>query len=429
MPAPLGRPPLDKRTRRRDRRRARYKVDANPNIVRLLRVIARSILKPLFRVHTDNLDVVNKKNGPMVLLGNHSAVIDPFLIGMFVNKTIHYVVSDSQFRSRAVAWLLNLVGSIPKTKAVSDLDTVKKIVHVKQQGGIIGIFPEGQSSWDGHTLPIVKSTEKLIRSLKVPVVVAQLHGAYFTWPRWARRPRRGRVTIHFRRILTTAQIRSMTVDEVGAEITRALTFDAYEHQRVDRIEYRGTRQAEYLERALFVCPQCNEIGTLHSHRRRLTCRSCDYSVSYNRRGFFEARRGPLRFETIREWNVWQQELFDRYLRSALETSIDLPLLTERSVLIEVGYKSSPLENLGVADPLRLYPDSIEAVFPEQGAVTFPIDQVEGINVQNNEHLEFYCFDNLYRLSTIDPRGNTLKWNNAVLFLQRHYSSPAMTGNT
>ena len=409
----------EKRRRRRDRRRAIRSVRVNRHIVRILRITARSILKPLFRVQTENLDVINRHNGPMVMLGNHSAVIDPFLVGMFINKPIHYVVSDSQFRSRLVAGFLGLVGSIPKTKAISDLDTVKKIVEVKRMGEIIGIFPEGQSSWDGHTLPFVKSTEKLVRSLKVPVVVAQLRGAYFTWPRWARKPRRGTVTIHFERILTPAQIRGMTVEEVGQAIEEALTFDAYEYQKTASIEYGGARQAEYLERALHVCPSCRSVSSLRSQGRTLRCTSCGYEVIYNRRGYFEAKRGPLRFETIRDWNLWQSDAFIRYLDA--KSAESGPLLVEPQVLVEVGYKSSPLEELGIAREMRLYRDTVQIVIDEKGEITFPIDQIDGMNVQNNEHLEFYCFDNLYRFSTVDPRGNTFKWNNAILHLRNRRS--------
>lgn len=419
----------EQRRKRRDRRRAIRSVRANKHTVRILRVLARMLLSRFFRVGTENLEVVNRHTGPMVVLGNHSAVIDPFLVGMFINRTIHYVASDSQFRSRFLSFVLRAVGTIPKTKAISDLDTVKKIVEVKRMGEIIGIFPEGQSSWDGHTLPYVKSTEKLVRSLKVPVVVAQLRGAYFSWPRWARKPRRGRVTIHFEKILTSSQIRSMTVEEVGRAINEALTFDAYEYQRSAKIEYQGAGQAEYLERALHVCPNCRGISTLHSRGRTLRCTACDYTVAYNRHGFLEARRGPLHFETIRDWNLWQERAFQEYLDRGIATLDTTPLLVENGVVIEVGYKSSPLEPLGTAQTLQLYPEEIRAQIAGIDEIVFPLDGIDGINVQNNEHLEFYCFDNLYRLSTVDPRGNTFKWNNAVLYLQTQNRGGAMMENT
>ena len=242
-------------------------------------------------------------------------MIDPFLIGCFFNRPIHYVAADSQFRSRVVSFVFGLVGVIPKTKALADLDTVKKIVTVKQTGGVIGLFPEGQSGWDGHSLPIIKATEKLVKSLKVPVIAAQIRGAYFSWPRWGRGIRRGEITIFFRKILEPKDLKAMSVEEVGAALAEHLTFDAFEYQRTAAIPYAGSRRAEYLERALFVCPSCRSVDTLHSHRQRLSCTSCGYSVRMNNLGFFEPRRGPLHFETIRDWNLWQLTEYTRYIDS------------------------------------------------------------------------------------------------------------------
>jgi len=53
-------------------------------------------------------------------------------------------------------------------KIVSDFETVKTIIRLKER--VIGIFPEGARTWDGCPLPIIKSTSKLIKLLKIPVV-------------------------------------------------------------------------------------------------------------------------------------------------------------------------------------------------------------------------------------------------------------------
>jgi 1-acyl-sn-glycerol-3-phosphate acyltransferase len=416
-----------KRRIRRDRRRERRTVHANPHVHRLLRFLTRRVLLAFFRVEIRHKQLIANAQGPLVLLGNHSSVIDPFITGIFVNKPIHFVVSDSQFRSRFLSWLLGLAGSIPKTKVMSDLDTVKKIVAVKSAGGVIGIFPEGQSSWDGHRLPIVRATDKLIKSLKIPVYIARIEGAYLSWPRWARRPRRGRIRITFHKLFEGDELKSLPLASVSAELEKALTVDAFSYQRETRRHYRGSRLAEYLERVLFVCPNCEGINTLTSHRRRLRCDACGYAVVYTNEGVFEARRGALRFRTVREWNVWQMEWFADYLhRMQLETEGALPsyaaddtprpLLTEPEVILREGYKTQPLKDLGRAT-MALFPDRLTMTLTDRSVITVPLSSLEGINVQNNEHLEFYADMNLYRISTVSPRGNTFKWDYAVRLLQ------------
>lgn len=410
-----------RRRKRRDRRRERRKSRPNRPAVRILRFLSRLVLKNLFHVKTENLDVINRYNGPLVLLGNHSSVIDPFIVAIFIKRPVQYVISDSQIRSRFLSVLLGLVGVIPKTKVVADLDTVKRIVAVKRENGIIGIFPEGQSSWDGSQLPIVKATDKLVKSLKIPVYVAQIRGAYFSWPRWGRRIRRGEIRIFFSCLFTEQDLKEASVTEVRSTIREALSFDAFEYQRQAQVRFRGARQAEYLERALFICPACNEIGSLHSHRRRLSCSSCGYSVHFTPYGFFEPRKGALRFETIRDWNVWQLEQFRTRLDGILTAggSTD-PVLIEPAVTMQEGYKALPLQPVGTGR-LEFFTEVIR-FYPEDGEPwEFPVTEIEGMNVQNNEHLEFYCYNSLYRVTTVDPRGNTYKWDVAVRHVHEHAS--------
>lgn len=408
-----------KRRKRRDRRRERRRSRPNRPAVRILRFLARLILKNLFNVKTEQLDVINRYNGPMVMLGNHSSVIDPFIVAIFIRRPVQYVISDSQIRSRFLSFVLGLVGVIPKTKVVADLDTVKRIVAVKRENGIIGIFPEGQSSWDGSELPIVKATDKLVKSLKIPVYVAQIRGAYFSWPRWGRRIRRGEIRIFFSRLFSEEDLKEATVEEVRGTIRAALAFDAFEYQRHAHIRFRGARQAEYLERALFVCPACGDIGTLRSHRRRFTCTSCGYAVHFTPYGFFEARHGALRFETIRDWNVWQLGEFRAHLdRIVAAGGTPEPILLEPAVQVQEGYKALPLQPIGTGR-LEFFPEVIR-FHPKDGeAWEFPVAEIEGMNVQNNEHLEFYCYNSLYRVTTVDPRGNTYKWDVAVRHLQEY----------
>jgi 1-acyl-sn-glycerol-3-phosphate acyltransferase len=135
------------RRKRRDRRREKRKSRPNMPAFRILNFLARVLLKNLFNVKPENVEVVNREHGPMLLMGNHSSVLDPFIVAIFIRRPVQYVISDSQIRSPFLSFLLGLVGVIPKTKVVADLDTVKRIVAVKRENGIIGIFPEGQSSW------------------------------------------------------------------------------------------------------------------------------------------------------------------------------------------------------------------------------------------------------------------------------------------
>lgn len=411
---------------RRKRRRLQRRVHTSRHIHRILRILVLPAMARLFNVRGENTAVIRNTPKPYLIMGNHASVLDPFFVHSFVHTPIHYVVSDSNFRTRLVGFFLNLIGSIPKTKAVSDLETVKHIVELKRQKAIIGIFPEGQSSWDGHTLPFVRATAKLIKSLKVPVVTANIRGAYLTSPRWARNARKGRVVIRFHRTFAPEELKDLSVSDVEERLQKALEHDEFAYQQKARVRYFGTRLAEYLERTLFVCPQCRSLNTLRSRRRRFTCHDCGYAVAFNPYGFFEPRNGPLVFRTVRDWNLWQLNEFNARVAQSIANAhrdpdeLNRPVMTEDGVTLHQGYKSLPLELMGTGT-VKLFPDRVAFDLNNGESFDFPIERLTGTNIQNNERWEFYCDDVLYRMSTVDPRGNTYKWDAAVKFLQQHGS--------
>lgn len=403
--------------RRNGKAGKKRRIHANVTFGRIVRMTLGVWILVRYRVRAENGRILRRLKPPYLVLANHTSVWDPFMVNILVPHPIHYVVSDATFRSSLVSFGLSLVGGIPKTKAMSDMDSIKNIMRVRNQGGIIGIFPEGQNTWDGHTLPLVHSTAKLAKLLKIPVVVARVAGAYFSKPRWSKRRRRGRVTIRFDLAFTAEELRTTPVEEIDGRIVALLTHNEFDYNRAAGVRFLGTDRAEYLERALFVCPACRSIGTLRSHGNTLGCRSCGYSVHYTLRGTFRRGNGALVFRTIREWNLWQQGEFERQLTAYLRERPNTPFLREERVRVQVGYKSMPLAPFHDG-AVELYADRIRLVARAGEPVEFPVDSIKGANVQNNEHWEFYFGSNLYRVTIRDPRGCTYKWDRAIELIRR-----------
>ena len=400
------------RRRRRLARRSRRRIAASGTMNRILWMTLGPWLSRLYNLHAENIEAVRRLRPPFLVLPNHGSVWDPFMVNWFVPGAIHYVVSDANFRSRLVEFGLGLVGSIPKTKVMSDLQTVKNIMKVKERGGVVGIFPEGQACWDGHTLPLTYSTAKLAKLLRIPVVTARLAGAFLSKPRWSRTVRRGRVTIRYDVAFTPEELKAASVEEIDAKIAELLTHDEFEYNRNRRVRFLGRNRAEYAEIALFACPECRRFSTLRSERNDLACTACGYRVRFSIYGLFRKRSKRLHFDTMRAWNVWQIRELHRRLADYVHETDPQPLFREERVRVQIGYKSMPLTDYRTGR-IELFPDSM-LLTPEQGAPErFPLSRIDGINVQNNEHLEFYFGDDLYRITILDPRGCTYKWDAAV----------------
>lgn len=370
-----------------------------------------------FNMTAENLEMFKDLKPPYLVMANHNCVFDPFMIADFVPEPISYVVSDAAFRKPLMGWALGLVGSIPKTKAISDLGTIKNIMAIREKGGVVGIFPEGQSPWDGHSLPIVYATAKLVRFLKIPVVIAHKQGAFFSMPRWAKSKRKGKVTISFELGFSAEELKSSSLDDIYKKLSKFFDHDEYALQKRDMIQFIGEDRAEYLEIALFVCPDCRQIGVMESKGDDFFCRNCGYSVYYNEYGFFERKEGKLYHDTVRDWNLWQIEYLSGYLSTRGRTNGGEQIFEDSEINLYTGYKTNPLEKLGTGS-LRLFSDRLE--FSADGSDTvfrFSVGEIMGANVHEDEKLEFYHQDTLYRFDSDNKRISMYKWFLSIQDLQ------------
>jgi 1-acyl-sn-glycerol-3-phosphate acyltransferase len=348
--------------------------------------------------------------------------------------------------------LLSVLGAIPKTKGVADMETVRHILHIRDGGGVIGVFPEGQRSWDGRTLPLLDSTAKLVRLAKVPVLTPLFKGGYLSHPRWARSPRRGCLTVQFQLGLTAAEASTLSSEEIHRRLTQLLDYDEHAYQQSAMIPFRGRHLAEHLEHVLFLCPHCNGMATLRSEDDRYSCEACGYTVRYDEHGGLSLvhaggeghrRAGsagsggtditaePLHFATVRDWHQWERRTFAEYLQLAAAAASDSAILRDDRIVLQRGFRTSRIRTVGRGE-LRLYPDRM--VFADEKAVAhvFPLKQLQGLNVQLKQKLELYLGEDLYTLDPEDPRTSMYKWEFAVNTLlgmrsgESHGKSPGLS---
>ena len=243
-------------------------------------------------------------DGPCLLVSNHVSAWDPLLVAMSLkHKQLYYVASEHLFRMGPVSKALEyLVAPIPRPKASSGFETVKTCLRRLKEGGSVGLFAEGEQSWDGRTAPIFPATGKLARSSGASLVTFRLEGGYLSLPRWGRGVRRGAVHAHVVNVYSPAQLKAMSAKEITAAIERDISENAWERQKAAPVRYRGRRTAEGLERALYLCPGCGRTDGLRSQGDTLSC-ACGRSWRYTPLGTFDP---PEPFETIADWDDWQR---------------------------------------------------------------------------------------------------------------------------
>ncbi|MBO6017738.1 MAG: 1-acyl-sn-glycerol-3-phosphate acyltransferase, partial [Oscillospiraceae bacterium] len=289
----------------------------------------------------------------VLIVPNHVSAWDPLLVALSLrDKQAYFVASEHLFRMGPVSQLLEfVVAPIPRRKASTGTDTVKACLRHLREGHSICLFAEGEQSWNGRNIPIFPATGKLVKSSGATLVTYRLEGAYLSLPRWGKGVRRGKVHGHPVGIYPPEQLKNMTPKEINALIERDTAEDAWERQRLSPVRYKGKRRAEGLERALYLCPRCRRIGSLHTKGNRIFC-DCGLDLEYTETGFFQPEQP---FPDLAEWDDWQREMlhareFNRPAEEGLLFSDGGVTLTK----IGAGHRE---EHLG-AGALQMYEDRL-----------------------------------------------------------------------
>lgn len=342
-------------------------------IWKTVRPVVRLLVKALFNYSAENVDV----EGPYIVLCNHVTDWDPLMLGVAFDQHMHYVASEHILRLGFVSKLLKWsVDPIARQKGGNAAGTVKTILRTVKDGGNVGMFPEGNRTWDGVTRDFSASTGKLVRSCGCTLVTYRLHGGYFSSPRWTgSKIHRGRMSGELVGVYRAEELRKMTVSQINELIARDLFVDAYAEQRTEAVKYRGKAPAERLETMLFTCPKCGAMHQMESHGDKFRCNACGMETRYTDTGFFEG--GELPFDDIYSWNRWQNGEIEKLIAAAgtgvIFSDEDIELLC-----VETAKRA---QSLGVGR-LALYADRLEL----PTGISVPLGEIGGMALQGPQRL-------------------------------------------
>ena len=390
------------------------------NVNPVAEVVTKRALKIFFKskfnTKYDIPEEVRNLKAPYVVLPNHQGFWDPFIAAVTLKPPVYYITSDAVFRSRLFGFLLKFLGAIPKTKNQSDLDALKSIFEMKEQGKCIGIFAEGQRTWDGCTLPLIKSTAKLVRMLKLPVVMVVFKGGFFTQPRWRPSISRGELTVEYKLLFRGDEVSGMKVSEIHKCLEEAISHDEIEYQKKQKIEWAGKHNAENIEQLLFICPDCGKISNFTSRNNNFSCGACSKEWRINSLQEISAVEGETHFDNVRDWDSWQlKQLYERIDNNFSAGDV---ILEADNVVFHTGFKSRRLKRLG-SGAVKLTMETL-SFYDENGQSfkTMPLTGISGINVQNREILDLYYDGVLYTVRNPQHHLNSYSIWRAVDYLQR-----------
>lgn len=318
-----------------------------------------------------------------LFLFNHQTPFDQELIYWYLPKQPYTVATEDLFTMGAVSRFVSWAQApIPFKKAASDFSAVKTCMKVAKEGRSIALAPEGNRTFTGETVYIKPSISKLVKLLKLPVAVFSIRGGYNVIPRYADKPRRaGRVTVRVTQVIEPETYKTMSDDELYGLLCKALYVDESD----DGTVCGSKRRAEYMERAVYWCPECGAIGTLASKGNRIACSACGTSATVDEHRRFEP---PFPVRTVKEWTDRQNEWIRAF---DVDSAVKSPIFTETVRLRELVRDRKKVV-LKEAEA-RLYSDRLEI-----GNLVFPYTEVSGMTVCGRNRMNFYHGSRTYQVT-------------------------------
>ncbi len=263
---------------------------------------------------------------PLLVIGNHTSFYDfLYMARILYPHRISFVVAAKYFRFPGLSLVFRLARSIPKNLYSADIRTVARTISIIKQGGIVGIYPEGQISLGGITLPLPDGIGKLVKRLGVPVVMVKTYGGGFVDPPWSNRHRRGIVESHVSIVLTKEQVQMYSLEAIDEALKDALAANQYHWQAQNGYEYRGKELTDGLTNLLYICPNCHKEFTLATSGDKVSCTSCGMNITLYGSGHFKWENTKAYFEHIGDWYEWEHQEEKKAVLADENFSYDVPV--------------------------------------------------------------------------------------------------------
>lgn len=115
-----------------------------------------------------------------ILVSNHTALMDFALyLILFPMRTLRFPMAEVLFRKgKAMSCLLYALGGIKVDRDGKDFGFVSKCLEVLDQGGTLGIFPQGRLPVNGKPFPFTVSTAFIATHTEAPIIPVYTPGGY-----------------------------------------------------------------------------------------------------------------------------------------------------------------------------------------------------------------------------------------------------------
>ena len=159
-------------------------------------------LNRLYCRHWQRLEgkTISLPEGPLILVGNHRAGVDPLLVQAAVDRSLCFMMAREYYQSMWYArWFFNACGVIPVSPGGANRHSLAAAITAVREGHVLCLFPEGAANPDIPLKRVLPGAVLIAMETGAPIMPFRISGS---WPfdhvhLWHSFQRRGRGKVRF----------------------------------------------------------------------------------------------------------------------------------------------------------------------------------------------------------------------------------------
>ena len=220
-------------------------------------------------------------------------------------------------------------------------------------------------------------------------------------PRWSDKTRKGKIHAYVSQVIEPEEYAFLTKEELYERIRDGL----YVNEGVSDGVYESENRAEYLERAVYVCPYCG-LSEFVSSGNFVECKKCHRKMEYGKDKRLTGVDFSFPFAYMTEWYDYQCD-FIRNLDLSQYT--ETPLYSDTADLYQVIVNKRK-QRLCEGASVKLYGDKVVIDQGNDNILTIPFAEVFAASVLGRNKLNIYHDDKVYQFKG-GKRFNAMKYVN------------------
>lgn len=121
-------------------------------------------------------------NGAVIVASNHVSMLDPVIVGVVINRPIHFMAKAELFKYKLLGKLLKKIYVFPVRRGAADRTAIKKSISILNEGKVLGIFPEGSRNKEGNNMKVQAGTAMIALKTNSPILPVACVGTNRKFP-------------------------------------------------------------------------------------------------------------------------------------------------------------------------------------------------------------------------------------------------------